>query len=348
MRLSVNIDMTRGVAGLASYVRDLDAAGVDMLWAAEAYGREATSVLAYCAAQTDRLAFGTAALNVFSRSPSQLAQSAATLDELTGGRFELGIGSSGPQVVEGWHGVPFRRPLTRVEEVLDVCRAVWRREEPLTYEGRTVTVPLRGEGTTGQAKALKMLHRPLRPVIPVWLAAIGPKAVEMTARKADGWLAIMLVPERADRVWSEPLKRGGAERDPALAPLRVCTGAHVVVTGEDPDEVRAARDQARPSLARYIGGMGSRETNFYNDLVRRYGFEQDAEQVQDLYLRHEVEAAAAALSDELVEALTVCGPAPYVRDRMQAFADIGVTDFRVAANAGADGVEAVARLREAL
>ncbi|MEU7874575.1 LLM class F420-dependent oxidoreductase [Dactylosporangium sp. NPDC049140] len=278
---------------------------------------------------------------MYSRSAALLAQSAAALDELTGGRFDLGLGASGPQVVEGWHGLAFDKPLARTRDVVEVCRKVWRREV-LTHDGRTLNVPLPG----GLGKPLKLMTHPVRPAVPVWLASIGPRNVRLAAEIADGWLPSLFIPELADRVWGDDLRAGAAERDPALAPLQIAAGAHVEVTADDAAAVSAARDRARPSLARYIGGMGAASANFYNDLVRRYGFERDAEAVQRLYLDRRPAEAAAALSDPLVEALTVCGPPSYVRDRLAAYRAAGVTNFRVNVNAGSDGPRAVERLKE--
>jgi F420-dependent oxidoreductase-like protein len=341
MELSVNVDLTEPLDRLRQYVREVESAGAAMLWVAEA-----AVMLGHCAAYTDRLRLGTAVMNVFSRTPAQLAQLAATVDELTDGRFELGLGSSGPQVVEGWHGVPFRTPLRRTAEVIDVCRAVWRREERVTYAGRTVTIPYVGEGSTGQGKPLKMIGTPVRPAIPVWIAALGPANVELAARVADGWMPMLFVPERYERVWGEALARGARERAPELGPLRISASAPIEVTEDNAAATREARDRTRPVLARYLGAMGSQTANFYNQLVRRYGFEAEAERVQTLYLDGRREAAEAALSEELVEALTVCGPPGYVRERLATYAEAGVTDFRIKVNAHFGGARDVERVRE--
>lgn len=341
MDIGVNVDLTGPMDRLPGHLRDLEAAGASMVWVAEAYGRDAVSVLGFCAAATSRLRLGSAVLNVFSRTPALLAQTAAALDELAGGRFELGLGASGPQVIEGWHGVLFDSPVQRTREVVEVCRRVWRREV-VEFTGRTVRIPV--EHGTGLGKPLKLMSRPVRADIPVWIAGIGPRNVRLTAEVAHGWLPPLFIPDRAEPVWGADLRKGAAARDPALPTLRIGVGAHAEVTAGDPAAIRAARDRARPSLARYIGGMGAASANFYNDLVRRYGFVADAERVQRLYLGGQVDAAAAALSDDLVEALTVCGPPSYVRDRLAAYRESGVTDFRVNVNAGSDGVRAVERL----
>ncbi|MDN3356360.1 LLM class F420-dependent oxidoreductase [Actinomadura sp. DC4] len=337
--IAVNVDLTAPAAALRGYLRDVEAAGADMIWVPEAYGRDASTVLGYCAAVTG-LRLGSAVMNVFSRTPALLAQTAASLDELTGGRFELGLGASGPQVVEGWHGLAFERPLLRTREVVEVCRRVWRREV-VRYEGETVRLPY-GDGL---GKPLKLMTRPVREDIPIWLAGLGPRNVRMIAEIAHGWLPSLFIPERAAGVWGAALAEGGAARDPGLPPLQVCAGAHVEVTGSGAAAALEARDRARPSLARYVGGMGAAAANFYNDLVRRYGFGDAAETVQRLYLAGRTDAAADALPAELVEALTVCGPPSYVRDRLAAYREAGVTIFRVNVNAGSDGARAVERIR---
>lgn len=347
MELSVNVDLTVPVAELRPYLCAVEAAGADMAWVAEAYGRDAASLLGYCAAVTDRMRLGSGIVNVYSRSPTLLAQTAATLDELTGGRFELGLGSSGPQVIEGWHGMPFDKPLTRTREVVAVCRQAWRREV-VSFDGSVIQVPLDPARGTGLGKPLKLITAPTRPDIPVWLASIGPRNVQLAAEIAHGWLPILFIPEQAADVWGEALAAGRARRAADLPPLQIGAGAHAEVTSGSAAAIRAARDRARPSLARYIGGMGAATANFYNELIRRYGFAADAERVQRLYLNRQAKDAAAALPDALVEALTVCGPAAYVRDRLAAYAQAGVTSFRINVNAGSDGPRAVEQLRELL
>ncbi|MBD0736701.1 LLM class F420-dependent oxidoreductase [Streptomyces sp. CBMA29] len=345
LTLAVNVDLTADAGTLRDYLKDVEAAGADMVWVPEAYGRDAASVLGFCAAATTRMRLGSAVLNVYSRTPALLAQTAAACDELSRGRFDLGLGTSGPQVVEGWHGLPFDRPLTRTREVVDICRRIWRREVNV-HQGTAFSVPYDAGKGTGQGKPLKLMTYPVRSRIPVWLAGLGPRNVRLTAEIAEGWLPSLFIPELADRVWGEDLRQGAQRRDPLLPPLEIAVGAHVEVTSEDHGAIRTARDRARPSLARYIGGMGAVGANFYNDLIRRYGFGQEAEQVQRLYLDRRPEAAAAALSDELVQALTVCGPPSYVKDRFAAFRSAGVTNFRVNVNAGSDGPRAVERLKE--
>lgn len=342
LELAVTIGVNGDPARLPVHVTDAEAAGADMIWMAEAYGRDAVSLLGFAAACTRRVRLGTGVLNVFSRTPALLAQSAAALDDVSGGRFELGLGASGPQVVEGWHGVPFDRPLQRTREVVLACRQVWRRDR-LRQDGPTIQVPL----DPARGKALKLSSHPVRADIPVWLAGIGPRTVALAAEIAHGWLPPFFVPERADRVWGGDLRAGAARRDPALPPLRIAAGGHVEITGGSAAAARAARDRARPWLARYVGGMGAPGADYYNDLVRRYGFTADAGRVQQLYLDRKPEAAAAALSEEILEAVTVCGPPSYVQERLAAYRAAGVEQFRVADLGGGPDprtLEAVAEL----
>jgi F420-dependent oxidoreductase-like protein len=319
MRLGTMLDYSRGFKESADQTPAMEAAGVDVVLVAEAYGFDAPSQMGYIAALTERMEIASGIVPVYSRTPALIAQTAAGIDALSGGRAILGLGASGPQVIEGWHGVPYTEPLQRTREVIGICRAVWRRER-LVHDG-LYRIPLpAGEGT-GLGKPLKLLTHPRRARIPIWLAALGPRNVEMTAEVADGWLPTLFVPEWAERVWGEPRARGASRRSPELGALEVAAGGLVVIG----DGVESWRDLARPHLALYIGGMGSRNRNFYNDLVRRYGFEEEARVVQDLYLDGRRQEAAAAVPDELVEKTTLVGPAGYVRDRIDAYRQAGVT-----------------------
>jgi F420-dependent oxidoreductase-like protein len=308
-------------------VADLEQAGLDLVWVAEAYGFDSPSLMGYIAARTKRVEIGSAILPIYSRTPTLIAMTAAGLDALSGGRFQLGLGASGPQVIEGWHGVPYAAPVARTKETIEICRRVWAREEPLSYEGSTVQVPLGpGEGT-GLGKPLKIIAHPLRERIPVWVAALGEANVSMTAKVAEGWIPILFDPERADRVWGPSLARGLAERDPELGPLQISAGG-ILAIGES-DEARSAYERMRPMVALYVGGMGAKGKNFYNDVVRRYGYEDEAETIQDLYLSGEKEKAAAAVPDTLLRALSLCGPEGYVAERIAAFKEAGVTHLQV-------------------
>jgi len=252
---------------------------------------------------------------------------AAGLDALSDGRFHLGLGASGPQVIEGFHGVPYTAPLGRTREIVEICREVWRRETPLEHHGRYYDVPLRtGEGT-GLGKALKIIAHPVRPRIPVWVAALGERNVSMTAEVAEGWLPILFMPERAREVWGAPLAEGLAKRDPALGPLQMSAGGLLAIG--DGEDVSALRELARPHVALYVGGMGAKGKNFYNELACRYGFEREAAEIQDLYLAGKKREAEAMVPDELLERTTLCGPEGYVKERVAAFREAGVTHLQV-------------------
>jgi F420-dependent oxidoreductase-like protein len=249
---------------------------------------------------------------------------AAGVDALSDGRCVLGLGASGPQVIEGFHGVPYTQPLTRTREIIEICRKVWARER-VTYEGKAYTLPLPPEQGTGLGKPLKLITRPVRDRIPIYVAALGPRNVRMTAEVADGWLPLFYLPEKVDEVWGDDLAAGAAARSDDLAPLEIVAGGLLAVG----DDAAHMRDLARPMIALYVGGMGARGRNFYNDLAKRYGFEAEAVKIQDLYLDGKKDEAAAAVPDGLLEAATICGPEGYVRDRIAAFKDAGVTSLNV-------------------
>ena len=296
---------------------ELEADGLDAVAIAEAYSMDAVSRLGFVAARTTRVELLTGILPIYSRTPTATAMSAAGLDLVSGGRFTLGLGTSGPQVIEGFHGVPFDLPLQRTREVIEICRAVWRREE-VRYDGVAYQLP--AVGGTGLGKPLKMIDRPLRERIPIQVAALGPKNVELTAELAEGWQPIFFFPDRAHDAWGEPLSAGMARRDPALGALQIVTSVPVAV-GDDLDHLL---DEPRRNLAFYIGGMGARGRNFYNDLCVRYGYPDAAARVQELFLAGRRDEAAAAVPDELVRGTTLIGSAGYVRDRIAAFAAAGV------------------------
>jgi F420-dependent oxidoreductase-like protein len=329
-----------GFKEAARQVADLEKAGLDTVWVAEAYGYDGVSFMGYLAALTERVEIAAGILPLYSRTPALLAMTAAGLDALSDGRFVLGLGASGPQVIEGWHGVPYDAPLQRTREVVDICRKVWRRER-LTYEGERYTLPLPPDQGTGLGKPLKMITRPVRERIPVYVAALGPRNVALTAEVAEGWLPAFFLPERAGEVWGADLAAGKARRAPDLPPLEVAAAALVAVG----DDAAGLRDLVRPMLALYIGGMGARGRNFYNDLACRYGFEAAARQVQDLYLDGHKDEAAKAIPAELLEAAAICGPEGYVRDRIAAFKAAGVTQLN-ATVIGPDVPALVTRLRD--
>jgi F420-dependent oxidoreductase-like protein len=281
--------------------------------------------MGYLAARTERVEIGSAILNIYSRTPSALLQTAAGLDNVSQGRAIIGLGASGPQVIEGFHGVPYDKPLGRTKEIIDLIRRGLRRET-LVHDG-IFTLPLpEGQGT-GLGKPLKLLTKPERPSVPLYIAALGPKSVEGAAEYADGWLPFLFVPEKSGDVWGESLARGAAKRQEGLAPLEISAGGMVAI-GEGP-ETKALLDLARPMVALYVGGMGARGKNFYNDLMCQYGFEKEAEEIQDLYLGGNKRDAEKLVPAELLELGNLVGPASYVKERIAAFAEAGVTNLQV-------------------
>jgi F420-dependent oxidoreductase-like protein len=319
MRLSTPLGYAGGFKEQADRVGDLERAGIDIVWVAEAYGFDGVSQMGYLAAKSEQVQIGSGILPIYSRTPALIAQTAAGIDALSGGRCILGLGASGPQVIEGWHGVPYTRPLERTREIIDICRRVWRREV-LTNDG-LYKIPLPAEQGTGLGKPLKMITRPPRPSIPIWVASLGPKNVAMTAEVADGWLPTLFIPEKAGGVWGDALAKGAKERSAELGPLEICAGG-VVAIGEG---VESLRDVGRPQVALYVGGMGARGRNFYNDLARRYGYEKEAEYIQDLYLDGKKEDAAAAVPSDFLEKTTLIGPEGFVKERIAAYREAGVT-----------------------
>ncbi|MBB0246249.1 LLM class F420-dependent oxidoreductase [Streptomyces alkaliphilus] len=300
--------------------READRLGYAVCWAAEAYGSDAPTVLSRVAAETERIDVGSAILQIPARAPAMTAMTAATLDTLSGGRFRLGLGVSGPQVSEGWYGVRFDKPLARTREYVEIVRRAMSRER-LAFEGEHWTLPLPG----GPGKPLKLTVHPVRERIPLYIAAIGPKNLEQTGEIADGVLLIFFAPEHAEETTLRHLRAG---RERIGADL---TGFDVVPTvplavGDDLD---ALADQFRPYTALYVGGMGSRKQNFYNRLARRMGYEREAEEIQDLYLSGDRDGAAAAVPRELIDSTTLIGPVERIADRMRAYADAGVTTLSI-------------------
>jgi F420-dependent oxidoreductase-like protein len=309
----------------ADQVVALEQAGLDTVWVPEAYGFDSPTLMGYLAAKTEKVEIGSAILNIYSRTPGALLQTAAGLDNVSGGRAIIGLGASGPQVIEGFHGVPYDKPLGRTKEIIDLIRRGLRRET-LVHDG-IFTLPLpEGQGT-GLGKPLKLLTRPERPSIPLYIAALGPKSVEGAAEYADGWLPFLFVPERSGDVWGGSLARGTAKRQEGLGPLEICAGGMVAI-GEGP-ETKALLELARPMVALYVGGMGARGKNFYNDLMCQYGYEKQAREIQDLYLGGNKRDAEALVPDDLLELGNLVGPASYVKERIAAFAEAGVTNLQV-------------------
>ena len=316
-----------GFKQAAADVAEMERAGLDLVWVAEAYGFDSPSLMGYLAALTERVEIGAAILPIYTRTPTLIAMTAAGIDALSDGRFHLGLGASGPQVIEGFHGVPYVNPLGRTREIVSICRDVWRREAPLEHQGKYFTLPLPPEQGTGLGKPLKIIAHPVRPAIPVWIASLGEKNVSLTAEIADGWIPILFIPERAKDVWGDALAAGRAKRDPALGELMITAGGLLAI-GEG-EEIVALRELQRSMVALYVGGMGAKGKNFYNELAIRYGFEREAAEIQDLYLAGKKREAEAAVPAAFLELTTLCGPRSYVAERVAAFAEAGVTHLQV-------------------
>jgi F420-dependent oxidoreductase-like protein len=295
-------------------VLEAERLGYDSVWAAEAYGSDVATILGWIAGQTERIKIGSSIFQMPGRSAAMTAMTAATLDQLSDGRMLLGIGSSGPQVSEGWHGVRFAKQLQRTREYIAVLRMALARER-VEFHGETIDLPL----PDGPGKALKLTIAPVQERIPIYLAAIGPKNTALAGEIADGWIPTLLSPEHLPELRTS-LEEGAARAGRSLDGFDVAPTVNVNIT----DDIDAARDAMRPFIALYVGGMGSRQKNFYNTLVQRYGFEDAAREVQDLYLEGKKEEAAAALPAALIDLVSLVGPADRVRDRLRAFRDAGV------------------------
>lgn len=305
-------------------VLDYEAAGLDRILLPEAYSFDAVSQLGFLAARTKTIDLVSSILNIYSRTPSLLAMTAAGLDYVSGGRFILGLGASGPQVVEGFHGVAYDTPLQRTREVADICRTVWRRE-PLDHHGSAYEMPLsRDRGGSGLGKPLKLVNTPVRPDIPLILAALGPKNVELAAELFEGWEPLFYLPEKADEAFGESLAAGLGRRDPGLGAFDVTVDTKLLIC-DDETEIARAEQQVREHLALYIGGMGARGRNFYNALAGRFGFEDAAAEIQDHFLAGRRVEAAAAVPDGLVHGVSLIGDVDHVKVRVAAFRDAGVT-----------------------
>src|ERR1700752_2406960 len=320
MRIGIALDYSGGFHEAVDRVVELEKAGIDIAVVAEAYSFDAVSQLGYLAAMTNTVELASGVFPLYIRTPSLLAMTAAGLDFVSDGRFRLGIGTSGPQVIEGFHGVAFDAPVGRTREVVEICRQVWRRER-LQYAGKHYQIPLPAERGTGLGKPLQLINHPVRERIPITIAALGPKNVELTAEIAEGWQPVFYQPEKAASVWGEALAAGTAKRDPALGPLDVMVHASLAIG----DNVEERLAWVKPNLALYIGGMGAKGRNFYHNLATRYGFGQVADRIQELYLSGYKNEAIAAVPDELVRSISLIGPRGFVAERVAAFAEAGVT-----------------------
>lgn len=342
MRIGLALDHMAPPPDALALARDAEAAGCDQVWVPETWGFDAPSLMGALAAGTTRMGIG-GVLPVYSRTPALIAQTAAGVDALSGGRAVLGLGTSGPQVVEGWHGVPFTRPLGELREVITACRMAWRREELRAEGPRPVPLP-HGQGT-GMGRALRMIARPVRPDIPIVVAALAPGGVRLAAEVADGWWPLFASRQAITGPWAEPLAAGRALRDPALAPLAITTSA-VCWVGSGPD-ADAARAAARREIAFYVGSMGSRERNYYRDAVAAMGFARECAAIADAALDGRRRDAEALVDDAMVDALAVIGDRARVAGRLAELADAGVDTLVVSAGTP-DPVRSIAGLREAL
>ncbi|MFC6084975.1 LLM class F420-dependent oxidoreductase [Sphaerisporangium aureirubrum] len=343
MRIGMALNYSGGFKETVAELADYEKAGLDIVFVAEAYSFDAVSQMGYIAARTERLQIASGILPIYSRTPALLAMTAAGLDYVSDGRFVLGLGASGPQVIEGFHGVPYTAPLARTREVIEICRKVWRRER-LTYEGKHYTLPLPPDQGTGLGKPLKLINHPVRADIPIVVAAIGPKNVELAAELAQGWEPIFYLPEKAPDVWGASLAAGRARRAEGLGELDVIAQATLAIG----DDVEAILEAGRPIAALYIGGMGAKGKNFYNDLARRYGYDKAAECIQNLYLEGRKDEAAAVVPRDLLEKTSLVGSEGFVRDRIAALKDSGVTTLNVApiARDHAGRVRLIERIKE--
>ncbi|MCS6843073.1 MAG: LLM class F420-dependent oxidoreductase [Caldilineales bacterium] len=327
LRLGLNLGYSGARIQLPlDLIREADRMGFYAVWTAESYGSDAVTPLAYIAALTERIYLGTAVMQMPARTPANTAMTAITLDQLSGGRMLLGLGLSGPQVVEGWHGQPYGKPLGKTREYVEIVRTIFRREQPLVHQGEHYQIPYAGPDATGLGKPLKsIIHG--RPDLPIYLAAIGPKNVELAAEIADGWLPVFFSPEHYDQVYKPHVEAGFARAGgKSLAAFDIAATVPVVV-GDDVDACRAA---VKPFLALYIGGMGAKGKNFYHDLACRYGFEAAADAIQEAYLAGRKGEAIAAVPDDLVDAVALCGPKPRIAERLELWRRSPVTTLNIA------------------
>ncbi len=318
---------------VVEFVRAADRLGYETLWIAEAYGWDAFTVLTQLAGQTERIKLGTGIVNVFSRSPALIGQTAASLDSISNGRFVLGLGTSGHQVVSGWHGVPFDRGVRRMRETIDIVRLVLARER-VVYDGEIFHLEM----------GLKLITHPVRRRIPIYLATLTPTGVQLAGELADGWLPVFFSPAHFESVIKPDLEKGAARSGRPLSDLSICPIQSVVVT----DDRAAGRDLVRPHLNLYIGGMGSREKNYYNQLFRRYGFEEEAARIQDLYLERRKEESLKLISDEMVDLVTIIGPAQECQERIAELEKAGINEISVALSVPGNDPVAMMSALEAL
>jgi len=326
MRLGINLgyqDWGKGLPGALAIAKEADQLGYHSGWTAEAYGTDCVTPLTWLMAHTERMNWGTAIMQMPARTPAMTAMTAATLDLMSDGRFLLGLGLSGPQVVEGWHGQRYGKPLLKTREYIEIVREILRREKPLEHHGEHYDIPFTGEGATGLGKPLKLIVHPKRADIPIYVAAIGPKNVKLAAEVADGWLPIFFSPYRLRETYGAALDTGFAKAGGGknLDNFDIAPTVSVLIG----DDLETLRGFVKPMAALYIGGMGARGKNFYNDLACRYGFEAEAKEIQDLYLDGKKDEATAAVPDALVDEIALIGPRERIIDRLDAWKESGIT-----------------------
>lgn len=337
MRISTLLSYAGGFKEAVAEIQQLEKAGLDTVWVPEAYSFDAPSAMGYIAANTDTVTIASGILPAYSRTPSLLAMTAAGVDYLSDGRCMLGLGASGPQVIEGFHGIPYTAPVARMREIIEICRMVWRRER-VQHMGKYYQIPLPQDQGTGLGKPLKLINHPVREEIPIAIASLGPASVAMTAELADAWLPAFYTAQAAQAVWGKSLAAGTAKRDPQRAPLEIFAGGMVAI-GEGNESLR---DLARPHAALYIGGMGARSKNFYNDIFAKSGYAAEAKQIQDLYLAGEKKAAEEAIPADYLANASLIGPDSFVRERLHALRDSGVNALNVSL-AGSTTAERIAQ-----
>jgi F420-dependent oxidoreductase-like protein len=322
MRLGLNIGYSGPEASVnMPLILEAERLGFHSVWAAEAWGSDVITPAVWIAAKTSKIHVGTAVMQIAARTPALAAMTAMTIDQLSGGRFLMGIGASGPQVVEGWHGVPYGKPVTRIREYVEILRRIWAREEPLEHEGFHYQIPYRGPGASGLGKPLKTILHAQRQ-IPIYVGATGPKSIEQTAEIADGWLPVFYSPYRAGQyrgALEAGFRKAGGGKD--LENFDVAPSV-IVIQGED---VSACLEFVKPFMALYVGGMGARGRNFYNDIACRYGYEEAARKIQDLYLDGKKAEATTAVPNELADEVSLCGPPERICDRIVAWKESGAS-----------------------
>jgi F420-dependent oxidoreductase-like protein len=343
MKLAMQLTLGQGFAKAAQQVVDLEKVGLDVVWVPEAYGLDAPSFMGYLAARSKKVEIGAGIVNVYSRTPRLLAMTAAGIDALSDGRCILGLGASGPAVIEGFHGVRYDKPVTRTRETIEICRSVWAdNEAPIHQDAVHELQPHKPREGTALGKPGETVGRPRRPNIPIWVASMGNRNVAMTAEVAEGWLPAFFLPDKVGDVFGPALKEGMAKRHPTLGNLQIAAGG-ILALGEEA-EVAPLREMGRAAAALYIGGMGGRGNNVYNALVCRYGYEQEAKEIEDLYLDGKKEEAAAKVPADLMESMSLCGPEGYIKDRIAAYRETGVTQLNISP-VGTDRVALIEKVR---